>query len=150
MFDLKAIVNYVVEKHPKNSRLDIFRLYLIMYLADWRYSIQYDNQLTNLKWKIEDFTLKLQLDSFSEMLLAFNQANNIVTKWFISSSSLTNKEKKILDFVIEVSAGKEIKELYEFVCSTYPLIGQSANNSLDLPNLAKEYGDVKKFLVQQS
>ena len=85
-----------------------------------------------------DLILKAQL-IFMEMKK--NIIEIIRDKDFIEP---TEKEQKIIDFVIEKTKKFYWDKFINLVYSTYPIISQEKGSQLNLVELAKEYKQIKK------
>ena len=145
MADLLYSVSYIFRKYPDKEALSEPRLQQMLYLADWKFAIEHDARLTNIKWKIKDgkpyagkdllpYRLSL-MNGFRELFRSVLALLGLKPK----KKGLIKEKKKILDLVIETSVSKSLDEIIELVCSTYPILGEEEVEKIDLVDMAKKY-----------
>ncbi len=129
-----AISKYIINNHKfAKYRMDLDLLMRVIYLCDWKYAIEEQEKLTGLKW--------------------YNSVNRIHTENFIysvfsgsSEIELSDKELKVIDFVLEKTDRMDVGEFITLCYSTYPMITSDVGKLLHLVPLAKKY---KEFLKTQ-
>lgn len=143
------IIKYLFNKYPHPSELSKARLVKLVYLADWKSSIQNGKQLSNIKWfynhygpYVDDVIDVLKNDPNFEIeskLNFYNQPKYLIKIIKNIEPKLQEESRLILDFVIDNTKHLYWNEFISLVYSTYPIIKEEKFNYLDLVKLAKEY-----------
>ncbi|MEI8623432.1 Panacea domain-containing protein [Pseudoalteromonas sp. B137] len=128
----------------------------MLYLADWKSSIEESKQLTSAKWHfnhygpyVEDF-IKIAKDDddiniFSTQTIYGGHKQQVELRdGFDGKVVILESEKKILDFVIESTKSKNYEDFIKLVYSTYPVVSSSRYNDLDLVKMAQEYIEISE------
>ncbi len=150
MNTLKNIIKYLYLNYPYKSELSKARMVKMVYLADWKCAIQYQRQLTDIKWYFNhygpyvsdiidaircdnDFTISTQLNVYGEPkeLIRINEKCEIPI--------LSDEAKYILDFVIQKTSSLSWEQFIRLVYSTYPIVTQPRYSTLNLVQLASLY-----------
>lgn len=147
---LQNIIAYFCMFYPYPDELSNSRLTKLVYLADWFSSLADKQQLTNINWlfnhygpyvdDIKDAVLLSRDFSFHYDQNVFGSNKTIIR--FIghpNSINLTERDRRILDLVIDKTQGKYYNEFIDYVYSTYPVQSKNRYSSLDLVSLAEEY-----------
>jgi hypothetical protein len=132
IFDL---ISRILENYEKRGEISMLKIVFLIYLCDWKYSIEKGTQITDIKWKFLD-------KEFSKKIIsAFNKGKIQKNTFSFKSdfSHLSNNEKKIIDFISTLSMELETDDFIKLVFSTYPMIRKEKDVHLDLPVLAKDY-----------
>ncbi|WP_075167849.1 MULTISPECIES: Panacea domain-containing protein [Acinetobacter] len=145
------VIAFFCISYPYPSELSDARLTKMVYLADWFYSLAYEEQITQINWYfnhygpyVDDIYLcaKNHNDKFqiSYEQTAFGSVKTVIQ--FIGSRDeiiLTTQVEKILYLVIEKTKSMYFNEFIEYVYSTYPIKSKERYAFLDLPKLANQY-----------
>lgn len=162
MNTLKDFIIYVFEQYPNPFELSKARLVKILYLADWKYALQNNQQLTKIDWFFNHYGPYVD----DVMTLVKSDSNNfrVEVKSSASGSSrevvylmpnhevpvLTAPAKSVLDFVIKLAYPLYWDKFIELVYSTYPIRKSVKYSSLDLIAFAQEYrknGSYKEITI---
>ncbi len=158
---LRDAMVYLCKHYPHPDELSKGRLTKLIYLADWRSAIEDGVQLTDTRWIFnhygpyvhdivdlarEDgaFTVEVTRNAFGSSKEVIRAASDA------GYPSLTHKEKRILDFVIDSTKAKFWGDFINLVYSTYPVVTQDRYSELDLVKLAGEYKEVTALLDSKS
>ena len=154
MSDLTSIVYYIFEKYlndPEKTSLE--EIIKILYLVDWKNTISYGKPLSNIIWKINDFEPQTDEDSLNEIIKGIikhrsKERHNLIVREqdrqeIERSIKISNSEIQTINFVFKWLTNKSETELRRLVYSTYPAISKNNSEQLNLPDLAKEYEEVK-------
>ena len=149
MASLKDAIAYVHNHYPESqTKLSVDRLIKIIYLADWKYAITSEFQMTEVQWEILDFQPWMDKKSVNALLDVLSKIR--VGKLLRISPILNSQEKETIKFVIETALHKTDKELDRLVNSTHPAIVGNNLGNLNLTELAADYEKtVKTFPSDQ-
>lgn len=150
MDTLKDIITYLYIKYPHKNELSKARLVKMIYLADWKYALLYNKQLTTIEWYFnhygpyvsdiidairndKDFTIKTQTNCYGDLkeLIILNETH--------VNPSLTNEAIDVLNFVIQKTHSLIWDDFIRLVYSTYPIVSQPRYSNLNLVELAISY-----------
>lgn len=150
------LVRYVITTYPYPNELSKARLNKIVYLVDWKNTLVYGTQMTDIQWKfnhygpyVDRIELELRQDKRFDILNTTNLYGH-KKEVVVLSSSINNasfiepneNEKAIIDFIIEKTRRLNFSEFINLVYSTYPIISQEKGSDLDLAKLAVEYKQI--------
>ena len=149
------MIKYLLKEYPHKSELSASRLTKMIYLMDWKSSIDFGRQITNAQWHfdhygpyVDDF-VKLAIedkDIFVENTSNYYGEKKQLFKLsdkFQGNIYLAKEQKKIADFVIHATKQKNYEDFIQLVYSTYPVISNDRYSDLDLVGSAVKY---KKIL----
>jgi len=154
MNKLRSIMAYLAIKYPHKSELSKARLTKLVYLSDWFSSLLDDKQMTDIGWVFNHYGP--YVDEVSD--LATTDDDFSITpektvyggdKFVISYSGnsddveLTDREKAILDAIIEKTKVMYFNDFIKYVYSTYPVSSNERYADLDLVSLARNYKEEK-------
>ncbi|MDH2372895.1 Panacea domain-containing protein [Cobetia sp. 3AK] len=150
MNKLHSILAYICIAYPLKNELSKARITKLVYLADWYSSLLNDKQMTDIQWTFnhygpyvsdviesaqqrEDFQIDHQLNSYGSTkdVLCFSGNESAI--------DLTNKERSIIDAIINKTKGFYFNEFIDYVYSTYPVSSSERYANLDLVSLARQY-----------
>ena len=150
METLKDILAYFCLKYPYPNELSKARLVKMLYLADWKNSIEHQAQLTDTDWifnqygpYVNDIIENIKYDSRFEIIDKTNsygspkQLIKVIDDYKITTLTVENVE--ILDFVINATSVLNYSDFIDLVYSTFPIKVSSKMSQLDLVQLAKDY-----------
>ncbi len=151
MANLRDVIIYLLRTYPNPDELSKPRLVKMVYLADWKSSISYYRQMTEINWffnhygpYVEDVInlIKSDKENFSvETRSTFfgGTSHKIRLASKNHTPQLTAEEKQVLDFVIRKTSSLPWNSFIELVYSTYPIENSAKYTNLDLVGLAKSY-----------
>jgi len=150
MNTLKDIIKYLYLNYPHKNELSKARVVKMIYLADWKSSILYQKQITEIQWYFNhygpyvsdiidtirndaDFTITSQVNIYGEIkeLIKLNE--------IYSSPVISSDAQSVLDFVIKKTSSLSWEDFIQLVYSTYPIVTQPKYSNLNLEKLAVEY-----------
>jgi hypothetical protein len=121
----------------------------MVYLCDWKSAIDRDETLTDIKWLfnnygpyVEDLTTLATRDPEFKVDMTRNNygaPKELIVFTGTSKPVLEDKEKEIVDFVIEKTKSLYWNDFINLIYSTYPIITRPRYDYLDLKELAAEY-----------
>jgi len=160
MNKLQSIIAYFCINYPHKGELSKARLTKLVYLTDWYSALVDDKKLTNINWifnhygpyvddvvnnanKSEGFTISKEQTAYGtdKYLIGF--------KGDFDESSLSSRERQILDAVIEKTKSLYFNDFINYVYSTYPITSKKRYSELDLVGLAKSYKSKQTTTITQ-
>ena len=152
---LVDILGYLVINYPKPNDLSKGRLNKLVYLCDWKSSIDNYETISNIEWKfnhygpyVDDIISEINKDDRFQIKVEINQYGNekhlIILKNTKGFTSPNEKEKKILDKIIDITFNLNWTDFINAVYSTYPITNSERGTYLNLVELAKNYNKSKE------
>jgi len=153
---LENIIAYLCLNYPHKNELSKARLTKLVYLADWFSSLLTQRQMTNIQWVFNHYGPYVD-DVVNEVSRNENFNIQYTTtkfggdKYLISLSHdieifLDDREKEILDFVINKTKDMYFDEFIDYIYATYPVTSNERYSILNLPALAQQYINNKSNL----
>ena len=140
MRNYQDVIQYIVKNHPDPCSLSSARVSVILYLIDWKSSMETGRQLTNLVWHTTPSGIKPE----GGLSSPFSSKEYKVQP----SREFSDEEKHIMDHAINSSAKKGIKELISLANATYPAFLQNKIGTvLKLDDIAKVYRERKSEIA---
>jgi len=151
---ISNIIKYLLKEYPLKSELSASRLTKMIYLMDWKSSIDLGRQITNAQWHfdhygpyVDDFVklAKEDKDIFVENTSNYYGGKKQLFKLsekFQGNFDLTKEQKDIADFVIDATKQKNYEDFIQLVYSTYPVISSDRYSDLDLVGSAAKYKEI--------
>lgn len=151
---ISNIIKYLLKEYPHKTELSASRLTKMIYLMDWKSSIDFGRQITNAKWHfdhygpyVDDFVKLAKEDKgiFVENTSNYYGGKKQLFKLTEKSEgdfNLTKEQKDIADFVINATKQKNYEDFIQLVYSTYPVISNDRYSDLDLVSLAAKYKEI--------
>lgn len=148
---ISSLIKYVLVKYPYKDELSASRLTKILYLADWKSSIEKGVQITDAVWHfhhygpyVDDFIKAAKDDADIKVvdtitMFGGKKQQIELRKGFDSDVEISADSKEILDFVIRATKDKNYEEFIKLVYSTYPVVSNSRYSDLDLVKMARDY-----------
>ncbi|WP_374497142.1 Panacea domain-containing protein [Vogesella indigofera] len=151
MAKLSDILYYIMANYPNKSDISNARLTKIVYLADWKMSLDKKKQLTNINWYFDNygpfvwdvkncidenpniFTQEQTFNSFGSKKIQFGILDRCYTP------EIDDEEKILLDFVISSTSPLNWDSFINLVYSTYPITSSERYSHLNLIEKAIEY-----------
>ena len=150
MNKLRDIMAYICTEYPFKSELSKARLTKLIYLADWFSALIDEQKMTETDWVFNHYGP--YVDDITN--LASTDENFHITpektvyggdKFVISYTgekediNLSEREKAILDVIINKTKSMYFNEFIKYVYSTYPISSNERYTNLDLLKLARHY-----------
>ena len=157
MAEIKEIVAYLMAGFPNKDALTTARVTKMVYLADWKSSIDHYCQMTSIKWYFDSFgpfvwdvetvvkndpgTFRIEagLTQFGSQKKVFRLINSHY------QPTLRDEERAILDHVLKVTKDLDWSRFIQLVYSTYPIVASDRYTHLNLPDLANRYREEKRL-----
>lgn len=147
---LLNIIAYFCHEYPYSDELSNSRLTKLVYLADWVSSLVDNRQLTDITWLFNHYgpyvdDVKNAVMSSPNFIFhsdhnSFGSSKNVIRyTGRIADVELSERDKEILNLVIEKTKGKYYNEFIDYVYSTYPVQSKNRYATLNLVELAREY-----------
>ncbi len=149
--DIKDLVYFVIKNYPYKGELSKARLTKIIFLMDWKSSIDYWTQITSINWYFDSYWPYVKdvvrvADSNPNLFKKIDTINlyfNSTTIIRINDNSydpvIQNEIKVVYNFIVDKTKMLNFNDFINFVYSTYPIQISSRYSYLDLPQLAQEY-----------
>ncbi len=151
MKKIRDVMIYLCKNYPKPEHLSKARLTKLVYLVDWKSSIQNGRQITQICWYfnhygpyVADVPRIAERDPVFHIKATLTESNN--NKDIISLNdhedlelNLNEDERMLVDDIIKNTDDLEWKGFINLVYSTYPVITSGRFEYLNLPKLAEEY-----------
>lgn len=153
MVEVKELLAYLLIEYPEKLRdmLSKTRVTKLIYLCDWKHSIEYEKQITNIEWVFDNYgpfvwdvmdVVNSNPDLFTihtsqTFYGSEKQTISIINESY--SPKLELSEKKTADFVINATKSLNFDQFLKLVYSTYPIMTCERYSKLNLPKLAKLY-----------
>ena len=148
--NLSDLVRYIVKNYPDSNMLSKARLNKLIYLIDWKSSIDHNDQISDINWIFNHYGPYV---NDIETRLLFDERFNIehTINYYGSEKSIiklkddrdfmepNEKQKMIIDLVIEITKKMNWSNFINTVYSTYPIKVSEKGETLDLVKLANEY-----------
>jgi len=159
MADLKNVVAYLVTHYPHKNELSKARLTKMIYLADWKSTLDRGEPITDISWKFNhygpyvDDIYKLALDDPNfEVQSELNRYGHLKERIVMKSKNIdirvSDEEASILDHVIEQTRRLTWDPFIKLVYSTYPVLSGTRGEKLDLLKAAQQYRNVKAHFAR--
>lgn len=144
------VVGYILNNYPYKNKLTKAKINKIIYLVDWKSSIDNKKQITSINWLFNnygpdnnDIDISLDLDERITIEIKKNYYGNesYIVKLVKNENFKEPDEenKKVLDFVINVTKDLKWTDFINTVFSTYPITHSEKGSVLNLVELAKKY-----------
>lgn len=154
MKKIRYVLRYFALNYPYKFELSKTRMTKMVYLADWFFAKDYGNQITGIRWYFDhygpyvsdvynDAVIDRKLTIKNEYSVYGSKKEVIALRKDYKAAQLdldelSNREKCILDKVIEQTRNLNWSEFIDYVYNTYPIRSQKRYHFLDLVGLAQE------------
>lgn len=153
--NLSDLVRYIVKYYPHKNELSKARVNKLIYLIDWKSAIENQEQMSDIEWifnhhgpYVSDVETRLLLDDRFGIEKTTNfygaEKNIIKVKDDKDFKEPNEKQREVIEFIIEVTKGMYWNKFINTVYSTYPIQHSQRGEKLDLVKLAKEYQKAEK------
>ncbi|PIS00369.1 MAG: hypothetical protein COT84_08020 [Chlamydiae bacterium CG10_big_fil_rev_8_21_14_0_10_35_9] len=130
------------------------RLVKLIYLVDWKSAINNKQQITDIKWifnhygpYVKEIINELDKSSYFVIQKYINNYGNTAEKISLkepidinkANQLLSEKDRKIVDYVLSVTKHMNYTEFLKLIYSTYPILKSNRQDKMDLVLLAEEY-----------
>jgi hypothetical protein len=155
MKNLLDVIIYIFKTYPKINELSKPRLVKLIYLIDWKYTIDQGNQYTEIKWYFNHdgpyveniiklikerndlFSVQTTINSFG------GESDKILLKDKDLDIQLSENIKSSINFIISNTSHMNWSDFMTLIYSTYPILSNSQYTEL---NLVK---DAEKFKIHR-
>lgn len=158
MKKLTQIIAYLLDNYPNKQELSNARVTKMVYLADWRNALINKRQLSGISWYFDNHG-PFVWDIYNEVaenseIFSIKEDKNFYGKAKrlfsldkkIDFDLLNEKDKSVLDKIIESTKSLTWNQFIQLVYSTYPIVSTERYTSLDLTAKAEDF--YKKKAVQ--
>lgn len=153
---LLDVIIYIYENYPNISQLSKPRLVKLIYLIDWKNSIEKGNQLTGINWYFNHYGPYVEdvievIKNNQEIFTVISSRNDYggvsdkinLNKNIVNIPTISQDEKVIIDFVIEKTNKLNWNDFITLIYDTYPIKTNAKYTMLNLPSEAIEYKKAK-------
>lgn len=149
MASVVDVVASILERSSSKHSLSTTRLMMLVYLADWRCTLQTGRPMTGIRWEV--YRRGPHSDAVIEAVTGRPDVFVLRTPRFGSPRepvvalaapyvpNLTDAERRAVDHVIRVTQDLDDDAFFRLVRSTYPVLTQPLYEPLDLQDLARCY-----------
>lgn len=150
MTNLEGLIRYILLRYPDISELSKPRLVKLIYLIDWKYTIEHGHQYTSINWYYNHYgpyvndvidLMRTQAEVF-QVNSYNNQYQGITDKFILldkSPVSLDGDVKAITDLFIDYTYKLTWSNFISLVYSTYPIKSSLKYTTLNLAKMAEEF-----------
>ena len=150
MTNLELLIRYILLNYPNIGELSKPRLVKLIYLIDWKYTIENGKQFTNINWYFNHYgpyvndiidLMRAQTDVF-QVKSYINQYEGITDKFELIDKSpvtLTPDVKSITDLFIDYTYKLTWSNFISLVYSSYPIKTSLKYTNLDLVKMSVEF-----------
>lgn len=155
MSNTKQAIVYLLHQHPKKENLYLEQLAKILYLIDWKHTLEAARPYTDLQWVYEssgpwsDELDKIAQDDDLEVIRnAYRRNYDIIRLRHPGELSVSLGETAInvIGHIIRETVNLNIDEFNKLVYSTYPMVTTQRSHTINLLKAAREY-KTKDFLL---
>lgn len=163
MEELKNVMYYIIKNYPNHMKQELSnaRLTKMIYLSDWKQSINKGVQITNINWYFDNYgpfvnDVLREAEKY-ENIFQIKHTINIYgqpkTYFEIKEGQDMDKEiekisdndKTVLDYIIDITSKMYWNDFIKLIYSTYPITSSERYSELNLVEKAKEYEQFKKI-----
>lgn len=145
----QQVTAYFCQNYPHKGELSKARLTKLVYLADWFSALVNKKQITDISWLFNhygpyvedvvnsarqhpDFNITSDRNFFGghKELISFHGE--------VECGALTDRERSILNAIIEKTQNMYFNDFISYVYSTYPVTSRNRYSELNLVKLAQE------------
>lgn len=150
------IIKYILEIYPHPNDLSKSRLVKIIFLCDWKYSLDFNQQITGIEWYFNHYGPYVDLpinlikrEPGIDIILTENYygtKKEIIVKnssFEFGKLNLNNSEITTINFIVQITSDMSWDEFIDFVYSTFPVRAFARYSKFDLPKLAVKYKETE-------
>lgn len=152
MGKISNVLRYLILNYPYERDLSKTRVTKMVYLADWYYSLKYYKQITDIKWYFDHYgpyvpdVFEAALDDdYLKIKKSKSLYGNTKRQIILNEKckddvqiQLVDKEKKVLDKVIEDTKNLTWRAFITKIYETYPIREGMKYKHLNLVECAKK------------
>lgn len=161
-------VIYYICHHARSlgTALPKARLVKLVYLSDWKSAVEKGCQITEVKWlynhygpyvkeiideidRNPDFVRRNYVNQFGKPAEKIDLKDEVFDMQQYTTN-LNDDERKIIEFITDITKDMGYNEFLRLVYSTYPIIKSEKYQILDLAELAKGYQAFKNERAVES
>lgn len=150
MKNLEKLIRYILLNYPNLNELSKPRLVKLIYLIDWKFTIENGSQFTDIRWVYNHYGpyVKDVINLMKEKKAVFNVESyqnsyeGITDKFTLVDKTeilLDENLKKIADKFITLTYKLTWTEFINLVYSSYPIKSNLKYSTLNLEELAVEF-----------
>lgn len=150
MSNLEKLIRYILLNYPHIGELSKPRLVKLIYLIDWKYTIENGKQYTSIRWYFNHYgpyvTDVIDLMRAQPNVFQINSYNNqyegITDKFLLvdkSSITLSSDVKNITDQFIDYTYRLTWSNFISLVYSSYPIKTSLKYTNLDLVKMSIDF-----------
>lgn len=150
MATIEDIMDYLCRNYPHQQELSKARLTKMIYLADWKFALGHNRQMTSINWVfnhygpyVDDIINVAKLNekfTVSQDVNCYGAIKEVISTNRVSHFlNISADEKNTLDFVIQATASLNWDQFINLVYSTYPIASGNKHEQLDLMSCARKY-----------
>lgn len=155
MKNLKELIEYIISNYPQPTELSKPRLVKLIYLIDWKNSIDYGKQVTDIKWYfnhygpyVEDVINLMKNDTETFEVISYENpySGGITDKFKLKKNVRPNLDSSTLksaDFIIKNTFRMNWSQFISLVYSSYPVKKGEKYTFLNLEKLSIEFNKIK-------
>ena len=147
---LVDLVFYVIKNYPHKNELSKARLTKIIYLLDWKSSLDYWEQITDINWYFDsywpyvtDIVKIAENEDLFKLEPYMTYYNNIWTNIYLNdldyNPEISDNIKNVFAFIVKEIEKLNFNDFIDLVYSTYPIQVSERYSYLNLTSLANEY-----------
>lgn len=156
MNNLEKLIRYILLNYPNPMELSKPRLVKLIYLIDWKYTIDNGTQYTDIKWIYNNYgpyvndiieLMKHKKNVFFVETYPNPYGGGYTDKFSLLDKTYIELEKNvkiICDNFIDFTYKLNWSDFINLVYSSYPIKTHLKYSQLDLEKLAKEFNNLKK------
>jgi hypothetical protein len=150
MTNLEKLIRYILLEYPNTNELSKPRLVKLIYLIDWKYTIEYGNQYTSINWYFNHYgpyvndiidLMRTQPNIFQ--IKSYNNKYEGITDKFLLTDktpiTLSTDVKYITDLFIDYTYKLTWSNFISLVYSSYPIKSSLKYTNLDLVKMSVEF-----------
>lgn len=150
MAAINDLMGYLCIHYPHKQELSKARLTKMIYLADWKFALDYNRQMTSISWifnhygpYVDDIANVARYDERFTISPSVNYYGSIKEVISINQSShfsnISTEEANTLNLVIQETANLNWDQFINLIYSTYPIASGGRYEQLDLVSSAHNY-----------
>jgi hypothetical protein len=136
---LSTLISYILKEMNKEYSVNINVITHILFLCDWKHSIEYKKIITGIAWEKTNYGVIDRHSIIDNIFLKDYIYRNNYDTIQLSSDYITT-----IQFILEKTKKFKYTDFLHLVYSTYPMIMAEKNKPLNLISLANEYNIYKE------
>ena len=157
MARIKDVLIYLLKNYPHPEDLSNARITKLVFLCDWKHSLDVKKQLTSIQWYFDNYgpfvwdviNCAEENSKTFEIVYTTNyfggHKKQLTLKDDSAEVSIKRAERRTIDHIIQITHRKSWDEFIQLVYSTYPIVNSERYRSLNLVEMAKDYRKSKTY-----